>query len=68
MASNELTKMHFEDYIWANEDKGDLADNFHLYSADQFFAYTGRATLDELKTAFPMAWESFKEDFHPLTK
>jgi len=59
------TKKNFEYYIWNTEDRGDLADNFHIYSADQFYAYVGRMTLAELKEVFPASWEAFEDEGLP---
>jgi hypothetical protein len=56
-----MDRTDFEYFIWENEDHGDLADNFHVYSSEQFYAYVGRMTLDELKNAFPHAWEAFED-------
>jgi hypothetical protein len=52
----------FEYFIWKVENHGDLADNFHIYSVDQFYAYVGRMELEELKEAFPHAWEAFQDE------
>jgi hypothetical protein len=51
----------FADYIWEIEDKYDLADNYHIYTKDQFYSYVEGMTLDEMKKAFLMAWESLQE-------
>jgi hypothetical protein len=56
-----MNENDFAEYIWEVEDKGDLADNYHVYSKDQFFSYVGRMTLDEMKVSFSMAWESFQD-------
>jgi hypothetical protein len=56
-----MNENDFADYIWEVEDKHDLADNYHIYSKEQFYAQMDWMSFNELKEAFPMAWESFQE-------
>jgi hypothetical protein len=56
-----MNENDFADYIWEVEDKHDLADNYHIYSKEQFYAQVDWMSFNELKEAFPMAWESFQE-------